>query len=537
MMGALVERWTTGKRGLALAGLVALIAAAPGLALPVLDREEARTAQSTAQMLETGDFIAIDFQDEVRAGQAIGVYWPQAFVVAALSNSEDREIWPYRIPSLIAAMLLAIACGWGAAGFWGGRTGCLAGAGVGATLLAAAVGSIATADALAAAAATLALAALARISSAQAQDRRIRRRERIIFWSALATAVLCGGWAPAVLALAVGLIVWAVDRSAPWAKTLGWVWGLLAMAAVVGPWVIAVTVVTDGAAWDIPASPDALSLIARLVAALFATFPLIALAPSAAVFAWRHRDERGVRFAVAWLSVAMVLFLARPGANLGDALLFYPPFAWLAAAAWGREAGAVARRLGAVLAAIGAAALVFAVFWLVATYGDLDDRLVGAFTAGLLGGAGAACAYAVMRRALPPLIIAAVLTIVGQGLLVGALLPRLDLLWPSQRVASALQRLGLDPTDGLIQGPVTVAGYDEPSLVFALGAETEFADARAAARAINEGRPAIVEASQSDAFKELLVRFGLSAQPVATVHGLDYSENRPVTLTIWRKNP
>ena len=75
------------------------------------------------------------------------------------------------------------------------------------------------------------------------------------------------------------------------------------------------------------------------------------------------------------------------------------------------------------------------------------------------------------------------------------------------------------------------------SLVVALGAETEFADARAAARAINEGRPAIVEASDHAEFAELLARFGLHAQAVATVKGLDYSENRPVTLTIWRKAP
>jgi len=60
MIGEIVERWTSGGRGLVVCALVALIAAAPGLALPVLDREEARTAQSTAQMLESGDFISID---------------------------------------------------------------------------------------------------------------------------------------------------------------------------------------------------------------------------------------------------------------------------------------------------------------------------------------------------------------------------------------------------------------------------------------------------------------------------------------------
>jgi hypothetical protein len=132
---------------------------------------------------------------------------------------------------------------------------------------------------------------------------------------------------------------------------------------------------------------------------------------------------------------------------------------------------------------------------------------------------------------------AGALSILGQALLTGVLLPRLDLLWPSQRAVAALQRNDLDPTDGFVQGPVTVAGYDEPSLVFSLGAETEFGDARAAARAINEGRPAIVEASQAAEFTAVLARFGLAAQPVATIRGLDYSENRPVTLTIWRKAP
>src|SRR6187455_2767205 len=119
MFGDVVERWTRGWRGLVIAGLVALVAALPGLALPVLDREEARTAQSTAQMLETGDFIAINFQDQIREGQAVGVYWPQAISVAVLSNSEARAIWAYRIPSLIGAVIAAMACAWGAAAFWG----------------------------------------------------------------------------------------------------------------------------------------------------------------------------------------------------------------------------------------------------------------------------------------------------------------------------------------------------------------------------------------------------------------------------------
>lgn len=537
MFGEIVERWTSGGRGLVVAALVALIACAPGLALPVLDREEARTAQSTAQMLESGDFISIDFQDDIRPGQPIGVYWPQAASVAALSDSEARHIWPYRIPSVIGAMLLAVACGYGASAFWGSRTGCLAGAGLGATLLAATLGSIATADALAAAATATAMAVLARLYADLPESNRRRGRERVLFWTALSVAALCGGWAPAGIALLTALGLFLADRRARWARNIGWAWGLILMAAVIGPWAIAVTVETDGAFWGGPHQVDSMSLAVRLVAALFASFPLIGLLPSAAVFARRHRLEPGVRFALAWLAAGFVLFVVRPSANLGDALLFYPPMAWLAAAAWGRETGPITRWLGAGLAGAGAFGLAAAVIFLLRTYGDADDAARGSLTIVALSVAGAACAFAVERRSLAPLLAAAALSIVGQGVLVGALLPRLDLLWPSQRVVAALQSHDLDPTDGIVQGPVTVAGYDEPSLVFALGAETEFADARAAARAINEGRPAIVEASDHAEFAELLARFDLHAEAVATVKGLDYSENRPVTLTIWRKAP
>ena len=64
-----------------------------------------------------------------------------------------------------------------------------------------------------------------------------------------------------------------------------------------------------------------------------------------------HRLEPGTRFLpLAWIVAGLLLFVVRPTAGLGDALLFYPPMAWLAAAAWGRETGVAARWLGAALA-------------------------------------------------------------------------------------------------------------------------------------------------------------------------------------------
>ncbi|HZZ30946.1 MAG TPA: glycosyltransferase family 39 protein, partial [Phenylobacterium sp.] len=110
-----LARLSRGWRGPALAALIAFLAGLPGLiAVPPLDRDEARFAQATAQMLESGDFTVIRYQEEPRFKKPVGIHWLQAASVSLFSNPEDREIWAYRIPSLLGAMLAAAACAWGA---------------------------------------------------------------------------------------------------------------------------------------------------------------------------------------------------------------------------------------------------------------------------------------------------------------------------------------------------------------------------------------------------------------------------------------
>ncbi|HEX3952380.1 MAG TPA: glycosyl transferase, partial [Stellaceae bacterium] len=74
----------------------------PGIStIPPLDRDEARFTQATRQMLETGDFLRIRFQDEARNKKPAGIYWLQAAAVSAFSSAESTAIWPYRLPSLL----------------------------------------------------------------------------------------------------------------------------------------------------------------------------------------------------------------------------------------------------------------------------------------------------------------------------------------------------------------------------------------------------------------------------------------------------
>src|SRR3977135_2942381 len=45
--------------------------------IPLIDRDEARFAQATKQMVETGDLVDIRFQDEVRNKKPAGDHWLQ----------------------------------------------------------------------------------------------------------------------------------------------------------------------------------------------------------------------------------------------------------------------------------------------------------------------------------------------------------------------------------------------------------------------------------------------------------------------------
>ena len=68
---------------LVLCGLVFFL---PGFFnMPPIDRDEARFAQATKQMVETGDFVDIRFQDEVRYKKPVGIYWLQAAAVETAS--------------------------------------------------------------------------------------------------------------------------------------------------------------------------------------------------------------------------------------------------------------------------------------------------------------------------------------------------------------------------------------------------------------------------------------------------------------------
>ena len=546
-----LDRWARGWRGPALAALVALVAGLPGLlALPPLDRDESRFAQASAQMLETGDIVSIKLQDEPRDKKPVGVYWLQAASVSLFSSPEARQIWAYRLPSLLGAMLAAAACAWGASAYFGPGRGLLAGALLGSAFLLSTEAAIAKTDAVQGGLITLAMAALGRLYGAARGEVEAGRLTRLLFWLALAGATLVKGPVAVAVAALAGVLLWGWDRDGRWLRDLGWGWGVVILLAVLGPWAAAITVKTDGAFWTSAIGGDLAPKIAggqeshgappgyHLLISPLLLFPATLLLPAALVHGWQARRETGVRFALAWLVPAWLMFEILPTKLAHYTLPAHGALTWLMVAAIAAPLGERSRWAGAGLMAL--SALAFAAVTLTAwkIYGGGAATVAAILAAVLFLAAGAAGGLALARGpSARGLAATLALGIAAHGVLAGLVAPRLDALWLSQRVARGLRAEGLDPRNGVTPGPVAVAGYGEPSLIFLLGTQTQLVDAAGAAQAIAERRPAVVESRLSPAFQAALQARGATARAVAIIKGRNYSDGDEETLVAYEARP
>lgn len=543
-----LTRWSRGWRGPAVAAFIAFVAGLPGLlTVPPLDRDESRFAQATAQMLESRDFTVIRFQDAPRFKKPVGIHWLQAASVALLSTPEARQIWAYRVPSLLGAMLAAAACTWGATAFFTPEASLLAGAMLGTTFLLSTEAFIAKTDAVLCGTTTLAMAALARIYGSTRGGPPAGRGTAMLFWAALAVATLVKGPVGPMVAFLAMIALAIADRRPGWLAKVRWDWGLILFVLITGPWAWAVTVATDGSFWSTAIGGDLAPKLAggqethgappgyHALLAPILMFPMTLMIPAALVAGWKRRAEPGVRFALAWLVPSWIVFEALPTKLVHYTLPMFGAVCWLAAAAMAEPLGRRVKWAGAGLQALVGLALAAAVFYLLRLYGAPADAPAAVLAAVLLAAAGLVGAYMMLRRTPTAAIASGLgLGLLGHAALAAGLAPRLSPLWLSSRVERALGKAQLLPSQGLADAPVTVAGYAEPSLVFALGTDTELGTAEDAAEAMVEHRPAVVEARQQAAFEAALAADHAGAIEVAEVKGLDYSDGHEMTLRIYK---
>ena len=455
-------------RDLLLLALLTLLVCLPGLArMPVIDRDEARYVQSSIQMVETGDYVDIRFQDEPRHKKPVGAYWAQVASLHLTGQADDtraggRAIWAHRLPSVLAALVAVIATYFAGLALLGRREAWLGAALLGTSAALAFEAHQAKTDALLLGTCAVALWAVA-------------TRRAWPFWLAVAAGVLVKG--PVIVGVAglalLALRLWPGEGR----RDTGWLWRpwpILAALAVALPWFVAIGIVSDGAFFAEALGRDFGAKVGSaqethggppgyyLLTGMLMFWPGIAAVPLAAVWAWRERRRAGAAVLLAWL-VPMWLVLELVPTKLPHYTLpLYPALALLCGAAAVRLAAPRLRGLGAILLLVGGVGIAFGGLYLQADFsGPSPDGTPLAVAAVMVALAGAAALL--WARGLPR---ASVALSAGVGaLFFGAMASDSPALGLTERIVEAAR--AVDP-----EARISSPGYREPSMVVWAGTGT-----------------------------------------------------------------
>jgi 4-amino-4-deoxy-L-arabinose transferase-like glycosyltransferase len=253
----------------------------------------------------------------------------------------------------------------------------------------------------------------------------------------------------------------------------------------------------------------------------------------------RTRAAWPAYFLLAWIIPSWLIFEFTATKLPHYTLPLYPALAILAArAAASGEAGRriLWRKLGAAsYLATGLVVSVLIVALPLFLGGSTKTTALSAAAAALIGAGSLGVAALFWRgSALRGAFASAGLGAVLAWSLLALVLPSLDRLAISPRLSAALDEAGLHSLrDGA--PPVAIAGFYEPSAVFLLGTETKLTGGGGAARHLidHPGAAVAVDARLDDEFHEGVKSLGVSPRALAVIDGLNYSNGRSISLTIY----
>ncbi|HUI27207.1 MAG TPA: glycosyltransferase family 39 protein [Candidatus Kryptonia bacterium] len=532
----------------------------PGLTtIPPIDRDEARFAQATKQMLATGDVLRPRFQSDYRFKKPIGIYWLQS-VAVRIAKRRGNVIWPYRTPSMlgaIAAVLLTYRLG--------RRLFAWPVASLGAALLASSAlltveAHSATTDAVLLAVVVAAQGSLAALYASARRGTIAASHHAATFWLSQGAGILIKGpVVPLVSGLTLAALS-AVERGSGtevrrrMLRGLRAAWGVPLMLAVALPWPIAVGWASHGALYREWIGGDLLSKVLGgqeshgappgfyLLLAPATFWPGSFAALAGGVRAVRRRARTGERFCLAWLVPTWIFFELMPTKLPHYVLPTYPALALLVART---VAARPAQRRSLLLHRL--LRLGFT------TWGVLTVAFVLMIVAALADYASEARRPALIAAAVVVVAVAILSTSLGRrgsttwaawGAVVASValfapllqwgLPNVDALWLSRAVAGEIAKLP-HSVDG--QRRLAAVGYHEPSLVFLVDTEVSLSEPSGGVEFLRDHPSGLVLVSDDMRWEFLHAAdaVGMQAREIWSIEGIDYSKGRKTRLRLFER--
>lgn len=511
---------TSGSRASLFLIVVSLLCFLPGfVSLPAVDRDEARYAQASRQMVASGDWIDIRLQEAPRHKQPAGIYWAQSLFVSLLGENGNAPIWVHRLPSLIAAIASVLLTYWIAIPLVGAGPAFLAGMAMAGSLILGVEARLAKTDATLLATILTAQGVLARVYLSHKLNRPeflSGRRSYLLplaFWTALAVGALVKG--PLIL-LFVGFTAVSLaisERSVGFLSKLRPLPGTLWFLAIVLPWYIAIGIRTDGLFYEKAIGFNIVGKISQGHEGHGAP-PFTHLAwfwgifwPGSILFAlslgelWKRRREPWLKFLICWTVPSWIAFELITTKLPHYLLPVFPAIAIATAGVLGSRPWIV-RSLPAIrlvktaqiLLSISSVFLITAIAW--KAQGETFN--VAVVAAAILSLLAFSLVFrwsgkALASQNLPGFYCALVFGVISFYWLTYPLIARVPFLWPGPQIAKIIAAESGEERPLLIS-----AGYEEPSLVFNTRTDIVLASGGETARLMAEskGAIAILEKSQ-----------------------------------------
>ncbi len=536
--------------------------------LPVIDRDEARFAQASVQMAESGDLLNIRYQDEARNKKPAGIYWLQTMTIKMFSSEGDRKLWAQRIPSVIGALLALLATYWGGTKLIGREAAFIGSLALSLSVLLVFEAHIAKTDALLCGLAATCFAVLAIIRSRPPKDLSLWKAdlEVWVFWIAFGLAVLVKGpVVPVLIALTLTtLLIW--ERRGNGIKQLVNIPAIVVSLLLFIPWTIAIGLATDGAFFADSLGND---LGGKLVTAQekhsglpgyhlsligLTLWPGSIFIIPGLILAFRtlKNDKKtpsplakSMRLCLAWIVPFWVLLELIPTKLPHYTLPLFPPLCLLIGLAClallkGTDKR-IARFIGGLVFILLATLIITALLTAKVRFGT-EAAMMSTFLLALFGGiiaisAGIGMWFNQFKFAL---ISGAVAAFTFNLLAYAFILPDLADLRLADRVEAALSEKGvaLPRFNGSV---IQAVNFTEPSLIYRLGKETRLGGQidLNAEETWEEGRIFIVDIleNQGEAFENFMTQSRdnkACLDTLSEIKGMNYSRGDYVNLNIMR---
>jgi 4-amino-4-deoxy-L-arabinose transferase-like glycosyltransferase len=507
----------------------------------VVDRDEAHFAQASRQMLQTGNYFQIRFQDRTRFQKPPGINWLQAASVKIFSKADASTIWPYRVPSLLSALLAVLLTYFFSRRLVGQKVAVLGSALLASTLLLVVETHMAVIDAALLTSVIIMEGALWQIYQAGLDNKQVHWGWALCFWLAMAYGLVLKGVTPLVGILSIATLC-LIERQIGWLRGLRPFKGFTLFLLLSLAWVLMVNQAEHSNYLMQMIHKD---LLPKLkggheshgkpplfhLAILPLTFwPASLFLWQAAVYAFRNCHHKTVKFLLAWLLPTWFFFELMPTKLPQYVLPTFPAIALLCALAI-RESGQTIKpgkwlRLLQILwgvLSVGLALFLASLPYIFLHQGTLVSIILVVEMTLITIAAVYFARQGLFQRAAFAVLLMALLS---YPLVFSKLLPQLKPLWLTANLAELIDQNKISSDK-----PLLVVGFDEPSLVFYFNTQTlQFSDAKMARTSLQKdpSRLVIIEPAVFDDWIDGKMKLSI----LARTRGFNYSKGKWLELFI-----